>query len=86
MPATATAPPRPDWRRRIRGTRPRRWAARRTGASATALARPRLFLAPKPQQVTRSRLDRLPVADLLAAGATLGALALWGLALNLLAV
>jgi hypothetical protein len=32
------------------------------------------------------RLDRLPVADLLAAGATLGALALWGLALNLLAV
>jgi hypothetical protein len=29
-------------------------------------------------------VERLPVADLLAAGATLGAFALWGLALHLL--
>ncbi len=85
MPATAALPVRPDWQRRIRGARPRRWAARRTRASAIAHARPRLFLAPKPQQVTRSRLGRLPVADLLAAGATLVVLGIWGLALTLLA-
>jgi hypothetical protein len=35
--------------------------------------------------VTRARLGRLPVADLLAAGATLVVLGLWGLALTLLA-
>ena len=34
--------------------------------------------------MTRSWLGRLPVADLLAAGVTLGALALWGLAFHLL--
>lgn len=37
------------------------------------------------QQVTRSLLGRIPLSDLLAAGAMLSALALWVLALHLLA-
>ncbi len=55
--------------------------------SVTARSRPRaaLFFAEKTQQVTSVLRERLPCADVVAAGATLGALALWGLAFHLLA-
>lgn len=44
------------------------------------------FLARGAQQVTSILAGPLPVGDLVAAGAMLGTLALWGLALHLLAV
>lgn len=60
----------------------RRRPARRPGALRSV--RSVFFLASRPQHLTRKLIERLPIADLLAAGATLGAFALWGLAFHLL--
>jgi len=74
--------------------RPGRAAARGrpVGAARPAARRPApsarpargLFLPSKTQQVAGACAARVPLADLAAAGAMLGALLLWGLALHLL--
>ena len=74
--------------RRVPAGRP---APRRAAPSGPLSVTPRsrpgraLFFAEMTQQVTSILRERVLCADLVAAGVTLGALALWGLALHLLA-
>jgi hypothetical protein len=65
----------------------RRHPARRAGARRSSNARrPRaFFFAHATQQVTSGGRPSLPLGDLFAAGTTLGALVLWGVAIHLLA-
>jgi hypothetical protein len=65
----------------------RRSPARRARAPRPGDARrPRgFFFARATQQVTSAGRPSLPLGDLFAAGATLGALVLWGVAIHLLA-
>jgi hypothetical protein len=89
MAATAGAPARAGRQRRPHHrsipARPRGAGAPAPQVRVAAGARLSLFLAPRAQHVTRSLVARALLGDLLAAGATAGALALWGLALHLLA-
>ncbi len=75
--------------RRVPAGRPVPRRAAPSGAFFSVTARSRLraalFFAEKTQQVTSVLRERLPCADVVAAGATLSALALWGLAFHLLA-